>query len=121
MEKPCFAIMAAAALAALSAAAAPAFAKDIVLPNEKVMLRPSTLPGYQKAQQECVQCHSAHYLEYQPPTTTRGYWEAQIKRMKTVFNAPVPDEDIPLIADYLVQTYSVRHDSPQPPGAALGR
>lgn len=90
----------------------PVSAKDIDLPPETVMWRESPLPGYQKVMQQCMTCHSAHYAEYQPTTTTRGYWEAQVKRMKAVFNAPIPDADIPLITDYLVKTYSVEKAKP---------
>ena len=42
---------------------------------------------------------------YQPPSAPRAYWDAMVKRMKAVFMAPVPDEDIPVIVDYLVKTY----------------
>jgi sulfite dehydrogenase len=90
----------------LFAASGTAFAKEITLPGETVAWRQSSLPGYQKVVQQCAICHSADYAEYQPPTTKREYWEAQVKRMKTVFNAPIADADIPLITDYLFQTYS---------------
>jgi len=98
--------MAAAALAACSLAAPPAgAAKTIELPPDGVQLKPSTLPGYAKAQAQCVACHSADYMLYQPPTAARPYWDAMVKRMKTVFQAPVEDADMPLIVDYLVKTY----------------
>ena len=93
---------------------APVPAKDITLPPETIAWRESALPGYQKVLQQCMTCHSAHYAEYQPTSTTRGYWEAQVKRMKNVFNAPVADADIPLITDYLFTTYSVERNSPPP-------
>ena len=57
------------------------------------------------AHAQCVACHSAEYMQYQPPTAARPYWEAMVKRMKTVFKAPVDDADIPLIVDYLAKTY----------------
>jgi sulfite dehydrogenase len=97
----------AATFACLSVGTTVAFAKDMNLPAEQIQWRESTLPGYQKVLQNCMFCHSAHYAEYQPPTTTRGFWEAQVKRMKGVFNAPVPDADIADITDYLYATYSV--------------
>ena len=79
--------------------------KSIDLPPDGVQLKPSTLPGYAKAQVNCVACHSAEYMQYQPPTAPRPYWEAMAKRMKTVFKAPIADEDIPLIVEYLAKTY----------------
>ena len=79
--------------------------KSIDLPPDGVQLKPSTLPGYAKAQAICAACHSAEYMQYQPPTAPRPYWDAMAKRMKVVFKAPIADEDIPLIVDYLVKTY----------------
>jgi mono/diheme cytochrome c family protein len=98
------AALAGAALASLLAAA-PSGAKDIQLPVDGVQLKPSPLPGYAKAQANCVACHSAEYMLYQPPSAARPYWEAMVKRMKGVFNAPVDDADMPAIVDYLVRTY----------------
>jgi sulfite dehydrogenase (cytochrome) subunit B len=82
------------------------FAKEMKLPDEQIQWRESTLPGYQKTLQNCMLCHSAHYAEYQPRTSGRNFWEAQVKRMKTVFNAPIPEADIADITDYLYATYS---------------
>lgn len=76
-----------------------------------MQLKASTLPGYAKAQAQCVACHSAEYMQYQPPTAARPYWDAMVKRMKTVFKAPIDDADIPVIVDYLVKTYG----NEQPP------
>jgi len=42
---------------------------------------------------------------YQPSSAPRPYWDAMVKRMKAVFNAPIADADIPLIVDYLARTY----------------
>ena len=85
--------------------AAPAASKSIELPLDGIQLKPSSLPGYAKAQAICAACHSAEYMQYQPATAARAYWEAMTRRMKVVFNAPVSDEDIPLIVDYLAKTY----------------
>lgn len=90
------------ALPALPLAAAP---KTITLPPDGLQLKASALPGYAKAQANCVACHSAEYMAYQPPTAARPYWDAMVKRMKGVFKAPIADEDMPVIVDYLVKTY----------------
>jgi len=79
--------------------------RTIVLPPDGVELRPSSLPGYAKAHDHCVACHSAEYFQYQPPTAPRGYWEAMVKRMRLVFKAPVDDADITDLVDYFVRTY----------------
>lgn len=92
------------ALLAISALAH-AGSKSMVLPPDGVQLKSSSLPGYAKAQAVCAACHSAEYMQYQPPTAARPYWEAMVRRMKTVFKAPIDDADIPLIVDYLAKTY----------------
>jgi mono/diheme cytochrome c family protein len=87
------------------AAIANAGSKSIVLPADSVQLVPSSLPGYAKAQASCVACHSAEYMQYQPPNAARPYWDAMVKRMKLVFKAPIDDADMPAIVEYLAKTY----------------
>jgi sulfite dehydrogenase (cytochrome) subunit B len=95
-------IIAALACGTALSVAAP---KSITLPPDGVALRPSPLPGYAKAQVDCVSCHSAEYMIMQPPNAGRPYWDAMTKRMKAVFKAPFDDADIPAIVDYLAATY----------------
>ena len=99
----CIAILCAVVLVA--APGARATTKTIVLPGDGVQLVASPLPGYNKALTQCVACHSAEYMLYQPPSASRAYWDAMVKRMKGVFLAPVNDSDMPDIVDYLVKTY----------------
>ncbi|HUP08338.1 MAG TPA: cytochrome c [Caldimonas sp.] len=98
----CSAALAAAALWAGAALAAP---KTIELPPDPEPLVASPLPGYAKAQGVCLACHSSEYMRYQPPNAARPYWDAMVKRMKAVFNAPIDEKDMPDIVDYLVKTY----------------
>jgi mono/diheme cytochrome c family protein len=93
------------ALAMIGATGACAAVKTIQLPADGVYLKPSPLPGYAKAQGNCVACHSAEYMLYQPPTAPRAYWDTMVKRMKAVFKAPIDDADMPDIVDYLAKTY----------------
>lgn len=86
-------------------ACATAGTKTIELPPDPVQLTASSLPGYAKAKKDCVGCHSAEYMLYQPPTAPRPYWEAMVKRMKAVFKAPYDDNDVPELVEYLVKTY----------------
>jgi sulfite dehydrogenase (cytochrome) subunit B len=100
-----FRLVALAGAISLWAAVAIAAPKTIVLPPDGAQLRPSPLPGYAKAQANCVSCHSAEYFTTQPPNAGRPYWEAMTKRMKAVFKAPIDDADMPAIVDYLSATY----------------
>ena len=105
MKPRTFIAWAVAAVLPAFAPGAGAASKSIELPQEGVQLKPSPLPGYAKAQALCVACHSAEYMQYQPPSAPRGYWENMVKRMQQVFKAPVNDADMPDIVDYLVKTY----------------
>ena len=98
-------VAAVAATAMTFAGAARAAPKTIEIPSETMQLKPSALPGYAKAQANCVACHSAEYMQYQPPNAARPYWDAMVKRMKSVFKAPIADADMPAIVDYLAKTY----------------
>jgi mono/diheme cytochrome c family protein len=101
-----FAIASLLALSALfSGLAANAASKSLLLPADGVQLKASALPGYAMAQNNCVACHSAEYMLYQPPSAARPYWDAMVKRMKAVFKANINDGDIPVIVDYMVKTY----------------
>lgn len=98
----CGAVLAAVALAPLTVVAT---TKTYQAPADTVFLKPSDMPGYAKAKAVCAACHSAEYMQYQPPNAARPYWDAMVKRMKNVFNAPVQEADIPDIVDYLSKTY----------------
>jgi hypothetical protein len=105
MNVKSFALVALAVSALGLGACAIAGTKKIELPPDPVQLTESSLPGFAKAKKECVGCHSAEYMLYQPPTAPRPYWDAMVKRMKAVFKAPIPDADMPEIVDYLAKTY----------------
>ncbi len=83
----------------------PASALQIELPEETARYVPSDLPGYALAQANCLTCHSAHYVLVQPHTSPRTYWDATVHKMKKPFGAPIRDEDMAAIVDYLVKTY----------------
>ncbi|MGO4330599.1 c-type cytochrome [Cupriavidus sp. 2TAF22] len=101
-----------------------AHALEITLPPETARYTPSELPGYRLVQQNCMTCHSAQYVQTQPPSSPRGYWDATVKKMKKPFGAPFPDEDIPAMVDYLSKTYGAERTAyagtaaPQGAGAA---
>ena len=80
-------------------------AKEIQLPEDGILWRTSSLPGYQTTLANCSTCHSAHYAEYQPPNSGKGYWQATVVKMKNVFKAPINEEDVPAIVEYLTETF----------------
>ena len=86
-----------------------AIALEITFPVEKVRLADSPLPGAALAGAMCYTCHSAEYVLYQPPTSSRTYWKATVVKMQKVFAAPIPDTAVDPITDYLVKLYGVEN------------
>jgi mono/diheme cytochrome c family protein len=106
--------LAAVFIAAVIAQPSWAAPKSITLPADGAQLTASGLPGYAIAQARCVACHSAEYMLYQPASAPRAYWDAVVKRMQAVFNAPIDEADMPAIVDYLVKTYGNERTTSSP-------
>nr|WP_315596211.1 cytochrome c [uncultured Cupriavidus sp.] len=104
-----------AALVAMSVTTG-AMALEIKLPQETASYKASSLPGYNLALQNCMTCHSAQYVATQPSSSSRAYWEATVKKMKKPFGAPLKDEDMPAIVDYLVKNYGAEQTEGAAPG-----
>lgn len=102
-------------------AGAAAGAVQINLPPDNAAFKPSPLPGYQLVQRNCMTCHSAHYVLTQPPTLSRTYWEATVKKMKKPFGATFDDADIGPMVDYLVKTYGNERPQAGKPPVALSQ
>lgn len=91
--------------------AATATAAEIALPPENTQLIESPLHGYALAQALCLTCHSPDYIAYQPPSGP-AYWRAAVLKMQKVFAAPIPDEAIDPIVEYLIATYGKGRERP---------
>jgi hypothetical protein len=90
---------------------------EIVLPSETARLMESPLPGYTLATTLCYTCHSVDYLRVQPPSA-RAYWQATVVKMQKTFGAPIPDEAVGPIVDYLAKTYGTERSKVEQPAAA---
>ncbi len=82
------------------AAAAP---KTYTLPEETASFKPG--PGVEAAQNNCKACHSADYVNVQPPNKGKAFWEGEVQKMIKVYHAPISEADVPTIAEYLAKTY----------------
>ncbi|WP_166359935.1 c-type cytochrome [Pseudomonas akapageensis] len=91
------------------AAMAGAAPLSITLPPETAVLKPSTLPGYPLAQQKCSTCHSADYINFQPPGMSLAQWTGEASKMQHVYGAPISDQDVNVIGAYLAVTYGSAH------------
>ena len=78
---------------------------DIQLPPETAQLRPSELAGFVIAAQKCAICHSADYINYQPPGMTLTQWTAEMTKMQHTYGAPIDDAEVKLLGIYLAATY----------------
>src|ERR1700680_3387978 len=78
---------------------------NIALPPETARLKPSPLPGYGIAIQKCGICHSADYINLQPPGLSLTQWTAEMSKMQHVYGAPIDEAEINLLAIYLTSTY----------------
>ncbi len=76
---------------------------------ERFSLPPETAgfkagPGVELATSQCLLCHSADYVSTQP-RLSRAAWKASVLKMKDKYGAPLPDEKVDALVDYLVKTY----------------
>lgn len=94
-------------------------ALEITLPQETATFEPSTLPGYQKVLQNCTACHSAQYMQTQP-ASSEPWWQAEVRKMKHTYGAPIPDADMDAMAAYLFSVYGPGHgaDKANAPGGS---
>jgi hypothetical protein len=95
------AISLAVGVAAGSSAAAAGLSID--LPKETATLKPG--PGVDAANSQCLTCHSADYITTQPRDKPLAFWKAEVEKMKKVYGAPIPDDQIDALSDYLARSY----------------
>jgi cytochrome c5 len=58
-------------------------------------------PGMDIVNKNCLACHSPGMVLYQP-ALSKATWDAEVKKMRETFKAPVAAEDVPAIVGYLV-------------------
>ncbi len=96
------AALAPAAVAA-TAPAPPHGSAAISLPGDAGMaFKPA--PGSNLAQAQCLTCHSSAYVSTQP-VLSRAQWAAEVVKMRTAYGAPIPEDAVPGLVDYLTAQY----------------
>jgi cytochrome c5 len=101
-------VMAALAILALAGGlTTAALAKPVsfTLPPESSTLKNTGEPGFTRAEQVCVTCHSRDYITTQPRGKGKAFWAAEVSKMVTVYAAPVLEPDRAAIAEYLAANY----------------
>ena len=78
-------------------------------------LEPDLPPGAARdaVQVNCGACHSTRYITIQPPLT-RETWVAEVTKMRKTYGAPVPEEQVNAIVDYLFAVRGAPAPTPSP-------
>jgi mono/diheme cytochrome c family protein len=61
--------------------------------------------GRELVEKNCVACHSLDYVPMNSPFLDRKGWEASVTKMIKAMGAPIADQDVPGIVDYLARNY----------------
>jgi len=80
-------------------AAAGTSGDTIALPRYQANLPDA--PGREAFATACLTCHSSRYITTQPPMTA-AKWEESVKKMIATYHAPIAEDQIPLIVQYIV-------------------
>ena len=72
---------------------------SITLPTDPVDLPEG--PGRDAVIENCTACHSPSTM-LQQPKISREKWEATVRKMVTLYKAPVDEKAVPQIVDYLL-------------------
>src|SRR5436190_3213105 len=99
MRAKCFILLTAIGIAAIEA-----MALDIPLPHEAGAFKQDT--GAEIANGQCLTCHSVEYVLMQPPMP-RAFWKSSVQKMQQKYGAPIPDQQVDALADYLTKNYGV--------------
>ena len=91
-------------LAPAMGAAAPAF-KSVQLEFPPDTASFPDGPHVKVVKQSCLACHSADMVLDQP-LLPRATWAAEVAKMRNTYKAPLKDDDMPLIVDYLAATHA---------------
>jgi hypothetical protein len=62
-------------------------------------------PGRVETAAACAMCHSLDYIEMNAPVLDRAGWEKSVRKMIDRFGAPIPEQDLQRIVEYLGQNY----------------
>jgi mono/diheme cytochrome c family protein len=85
----------------------------IQLPPDNPLSQLKAGAGSEAARRHCAVCHSTDYIVRQPRFDA-GRWDAEVKKMITVYGARISDADAKIIADYLAGNYGVERQKPPP-------
>lgn len=56
----------------------------------------------------CSACHSADYIQMNSPFMSHAGWTAEVRKMIDAMGAPIPEENVAPIVNYLTRYYGVK-------------
>lgn len=64
--------------------------------------------GRERVQAMCSMCHSLDYIVINSPFQDRAAWEKTVRKMVNVMGAPLTEEDVTVVVNYLASQYGGR-------------
>jgi mono/diheme cytochrome c family protein len=98
-------------IALLLGASVYAQVRSIELPGDNAMAELKPGPGVEVARANCVACHSTDYIVRQPGSDAKR-WEGEVKKMISVYGAPIDEVDAKVIVQYLATAYGPAKTNP---------
>ena len=89
------------ALALLASACAPGCWAD----EAKIQLNDG--PEAMTVRANCSICHSLDYIQMNAPFMKRAAWEAEVRKMMKVMGAPIDEQNVAALVNYLTRNYGV--------------
>jgi sulfite dehydrogenase (cytochrome) subunit B len=83
-----------------SPASAVTLTKESVTLPESTRMFPGDSPGAKSTNSYCLMCHSASMVLNQPDLS-KAAWLAEVNKMKDVMKAPIPEDQVAVIVEYL--------------------
>lgn len=86
--------------------------KRITLPADHPTGELMAGQGVEAVRASCIACHSTDYIVRQPGRNAKQ-WEAEVRKMVTVFGAPIDESEIQVIVQYLAANYGPVRKTPE--------
>jgi mono/diheme cytochrome c family protein len=78
-------------------------ATTVIAAEQRIALKEGQ--GRDKIEANCGGCHSLDYIPMNSVFLDRKGWDASVNKMIKVMGAPIPEQDIPALVDYLTRNY----------------
>jgi mono/diheme cytochrome c family protein len=104
MKRTALRLLLVAGIAAVLGASVFPQVRSIELPADNAMAELKPGPGVEVVRANCIACHSTDYIVRQPRSDAKR-WEGEVKKMSSVYGAPVSEADAKVIVAYLAAVY----------------